>query len=342
MSHSAGAYAASGVDIDLKSKFISSLVHELKYRRRVNGPFLGAGHFTAAISFGKQLLTLSTDGVGSKLLLARKMNRWDTVGIDCVAMNVNDTICVGAEPIAIVDYVATPALEPDIAAELGRGLNTGAKRANVTVVGGEVAVLGSMMNELDLSASCLGVVERKKLVTGSRIRAGDEIVGIDSSGVHSNGFSLVRMILSERNIQLDEKFQSGKSLGDVLMTPTTIYVKPVLRCLSLGGITGMANITGGGMKNILRLKENVLFSITDLPRPHRIFTFLSENGNVPESEMFQTFNMGTGFVIVTGKGHGDEIVRCLRRNRLKAGVIGQVEKGHGVSLQEYGVHYDHY
>ncbi len=342
MSLSRGAYASSGVDIDLKSIFISSLVRELKYRRSVNGPVIATGHFTAAVTFGKHLLTLSTDGVGSKLLIARKMNKWDTVGIDCVAMNVNDTICIGAEPIALVDYVATPSLEPEMGAELGRGLNRGARAANVTVVGGEVAVLGHMMNELDLSASCLGFLERRKVITGRSIKAGDEIIGVASSGLHSNGFTLVRMILSEKNIPLDEKFQSGKSLGNVLLTPTTIYVRPVLRCISHGGITGMANITGGGMRNILRLNEKVLFSITDLPRPQRIFAFLSENGGIPDSEMFQTFNMGIGFVIVARKGHGDEAVRCLRKHRLKADIIGQVEKGHGVALQEYGIHYDRY
>ncbi len=342
MSMSRGAYAMSGVDIDLKSSFISSLVHELKYRRRVNGPAIETGHFTAAVTFGKHLLTLSTDGVGSKLLIARKMNRWDTVGIDCVAMNVNDTICIGAEPIALVDYVATPTIESDIAADLGRGLNRGAKAANVTVVGGEVAVLSSMLNELDLSASCLGVVERSKIITGRGIRAGDEIIGLASSGLHSNGFTLVRMILSEKNISLDEKFGAGKSLGNVLLTPTTIYVRPVLKCVLRGGITGMANITGGGMRNILRLSEKVHFIITDLPKPQRIFSFLSENGGIPDCEMFQTFNMGIGFVIVVGKGQGDETVRCLKRNRLGARIIGHVEKGRGVTLEEYGVHYDHY
>ncbi len=342
MRSSGGAYAASGVDIDLKGSFISSLVRQLKYRRRVNGPGIAGGHFTAGVTLGKHLLTLSTDGVGSKLLIARRMNRWDTVGVDCVAMNVNDTICIGAEPLALVDYVATPSLEPDIAAEIGRGLNRGARAANVTVIGGEVAVLGSMMNELDLSASCLGIAERRKVITGRSIKVGDEIVGVSSSGLHSNGFTLVRMILDENSISLSEKFQAGKSLGDVLLTPTVIYVRPVLRCISHGGVTGMANITGGGMRNVLRLNEKVRFCITDLPAPPRIFTFLSRNGNIPESEMFQTFNMGTGFVIVARKGHGDSIVGCLRRNRLKADVIGYVEKGRGVTLVEYGAHYDHY
>lgn len=335
-------YASSGVDIDLKGEFIRSLVRQLKFSRKSYTPAIGVGHFTSAINFGSKLLTLSTDGVGSKLLIARQMRKWDTVGIDCVAMNVNDTICIGAEPIALVDYVALPRLEQDIASDIGRGLNKGARMANASIVGGEVAVLTEMLNDIDLSASCLGMVDRRRIVTGRSIRKGDTIIGLPSSGLHSNGFTLVRKLLREKGLTLDEKITGGRRLGDVLMTPTRIYVREILRCIASGGVTGLANITGGGMRNILRLKSGVLFNIGSFPRIPAIFDLIRDAGNIGYQEMFQTFNMGVGFVVVCRQRSADRVIQSLRTDGLKPSVIGSVEEGHGVTLGEFGVHYDSY
>ncbi len=334
-------YAASGVDIDLKSQFIDRLVAELRFRRKGAEKPVGVGHFTSTIPFGKSILTLGTDGVGSKLLVAKQMNRWDTVGIDCVAMNVNDTICVGAEPIALVDYIALPYPDTRIASEIGKGLNKGASLSNAEIVGGEVAVLKDMVNDVDISASCLGVVERKKVITGNAIRKGDEIVGIASSGLHSNGYTLVRKLLSESGTWLEAKFGSG-TLGKELLRPTEIYVKPVLDVLKKHNVTGLANVTGGGFRNILRLKRNVRFLIDSLPRVPRIFQFLSELGGISDEEMFQTFNMGTGFVVVARKGEAEGICRTLGKNGKRAYVIGSVQQGDGVELEQYGVSYRKY
>lgn len=334
-------YAASGVDIDLKSQFIEGLVAQLKFRRSRRKSPAGPGHFTATVPFGGSLLTLGTDGVGSKLLLAKQLRRWDTVGIDCVAMNVNDTICVGAEPLALVDYIALPYPDTSIAADIGRGLNRGASLANAEVVGGEVAVLKDIVTDIDISASCLGVVDRKKVITGREIRAGDEIVGLPSSGLHSNGYTLVRRLLQETGTGLDERFGRG-TLGSELLRPTEIYVRPVLGILKRHRITGLANITGGGFRNLLRLKKNVRFLIDRLPPVPGIFTFLSELGAIPESEMFQTFNMGTGFVIIAARGEGDAVCREMRQAGSKAHVIGRVAQGSGVELVQFGVKYDKY
>ncbi len=334
-------YASSGVDIDLKSQFIERLVSELRYRRKGRGKPVGLGHFTSTIPFGNSILTLGTDGVGSKLLVAKQMGKWDTVGIDCVAMNVNDTICVGAEPIALVDYIALPFPDTSIASQIGRGLNRGAALANVEVVGGEVAVLKDMVSEVDISASCLGIVERKRVVTGRGIRKGNELVGIASSGLHSNGYTLVRKLLQETGTQLDEKFGS-KTLGKELLRPTEIYVRPVLDVLRRHRITGLANVTGGGFRNLLRLKKGVCFSVEELPKAPGIFSFVSELGSVTDEEMYQTFNMGVGFVIVAGKGEGDAICRTLRKHGKRAQVIGRIEEGEGVEMRQIGVTYRKY
>jgi phosphoribosylformylglycinamidine cyclo-ligase len=334
-------YASSGVDIDLKSSFINALVKELRFSRRNFRPAIGVGHFTSAIRMGSRLLTLSTDGVGSKMLIARRLNRWDTVGIDCIAMNVNDTICIGAEPLAIVDYIATPRLEMDIAAAIGKGLNRGAARANVTVVGGEVAVLTDMLNELDLSASCLGIVEKNRMITGSSIRIGDKIIGLPSSGLHSNGFTLVRRLLDAGLIDTDEKI-GGKTIGEVLMSPTRIYVREVLDALRSGGITGLANITGGGMRNIIRLNGGLHYRINTVPRIPEIFNIIAETGKVSADEMFQTFNMGIGFVIICRENSCKRLIGRLRKNRVAASEIGNVEKGTGLTLVDYDIHYSTY
>ncbi len=334
-------YASSGVDIDLKSHFIELLVSELRYRRKGRKAPVGVGHFTSTIPFGDRLLTLGTDGVGSKLLIAARLGKWGTVGIDCVAMNVNDTICVGAEPLALVDYIALPFPDTGIASEIGRGLNRGAAQANAEIVGGEVAVLRDMVNGVDISASCLGVVDRKKVVTGRGIRTGNDIVGISSSGIHSNGYTLIRKLLDETGTSLDAKFGGG-TLGKELLKPTAIYVRPVLDVLGKHRVTGLANITGGGFRNIIRLNGNVKFLINSLPRTPRIFEFISGLGNVDAGEMYQTFNMGVGFVIVTAKGEGDAVCRTLAMHRMKAWVIGHVESGKGVEVEEHGLNFDRY
>ena len=334
-------YASSGVDIDLKSSFIRTVVKELRFSRRTFRPAIGVGHFTSAIRIGSRLLTLSTDGVGSKMLIARKLNKWDTVGIDCIAMNVNDTICIGAEPIAVVDYIATPKIEMEIASAIGKGLNRGAARANVTVVGGEVAVLTDMLNEVDLSGSCLGIVEKKKMVTGNTIRAGDKIIGLASSGLHSNGFTLVRRLLENGLLDLDAKI-GNKTLAEIIMSPTRIYVREVLDALRTGGITGLANITGGGMRNIIRLNDRMHFRIHSLPRIPEIFSLIAETGKVSDREMFQTFNMGVGFIVVCREDSCEKVIKRLKKNGVSAFEIGSVEKGSGLTLVDHDIHYNAY
>ena len=199
-------YADAGVDIDKKSDSIAALVQHLKFRRKGLGePMKLEGHFTGLIDFGDMALTLCTDGVGTKLMVADELKKWDTVGIDCIAMNVNDTICVGAEPIAFVDYIAIDRPNTMITYQIGEGLEAGARMANMTIVGGEIAVLPEIVKGFDLAGTCLGMVDKKRIITGERIAPGDAVIGLPSTGVHSNGLTLARKIVESKGLRMSSE-----------------------------------------------------------------------------------------------------------------------------------------
>ncbi len=334
-------YAKAGVDIDRKSESIAALVGNLKHvRKGFGGPLKLPGHFTGLIDFGDMALTLCTDGVGTKLLIADELRKWDTVGIDCIAMNVNDTICVGAEPMAFVDYIAMDKPRKKVTAEIGKGLEAGAKQSNMTIVGGEIAILPELVRGLDLAGTCLGAVAKSEIITGKRIAPGDEIVALPSSGVHSNGMTLARKILEAEGIGLRDKIDGlHRQIGHELLEPTTIYVRQILRLLKSHDIHGMANITGGGMRNLLRLKGGVGFEVDEPIAPNPVFGVLQGLGGVTDREMYQTFNMGMGFCIVTSKNAGDAVAKAAGKG---AKVVGRVVKEPSVTLPGFGLEYSKY
>jgi phosphoribosylformylglycinamidine cyclo-ligase len=334
-------YAKAGVDIERKSKAISSLVDHLRYRRQGKGRVIDIkGQFTALIDFEGWVLTLCTDGVGTKLLIAEELDKWDTVGIDCMAMNVNDTICVGAEPMAFVDYIAIDRPDERVTSEIGIGLEKAAEMANVDIVGGEIAVLPEIVKGVDLSGSALGFLTKDRLVTGAEVEVGDAIIGLRSSGVHSNGLTLARKVLEGADVGLEQKFDRlGGRIGDELLRPTTIYVRDVMRMLEKVKPTGMVDITGGGLKNFVRLKKNVMFNIDDPFRPQPIFETVQELGGVSDEEMYRTFNMGMGFAVVLRQADVDDALRALGPD---AKVVGQVTDGSGCGITELSVHCDSY
>jgi phosphoribosylformylglycinamidine cyclo-ligase len=334
-------YAKAGVDIDAKSLAIASLVGRLKYRRRGRGRDMRVkGQFTSLIDFDDVALTLCTDGVGTKLLIAKAMGKWETVGIDCVAMNVNDTICVGAEPFAFVDYIAVPKPDPAVAEQIGIGLNVGSRLANVDLVGGEVAVLPELVKELDLSGTCLGFVDKERYIDGSHVQVGDAIIGLPSSGIHSNGLTLARKVLKRAGVSVDDHFpRLGKSVGMALLLPTTIYVRPVLKMLEKCEVTGMVDITGGGLRNFIRLKKGVAFEIDDPLPPQPVFELIQELGAIEPIEMYQTFNMGMGFAAVCRESEAGSVVKSLGGG---AKLVGHVVKGSGVVCEPLGIGYDAY
>ncbi len=333
-------YANAGVDIEKKSSSIAALVRQLGYKRKGMGkPIDLPGHFTGLIDFGDYALTLATDGVGTKLLVAEALNKWDTVGIDCIAMNVNDTICVGAEPLAFVDYIAIDKPNDEVTSEIGKGLEAGAEMSNMTIVGGEIAVLPEIVNGLDLAGTCLGMVDKKRIISGEAIRPGDALVGLPSSGVHSNGYTLARRVFEKNGFEYGEKIAGlRRSIGLELLEPTTIYVPQVMKLIQKFEVRGMANITGGGLRNLIRLKKGVGFEIDDPMDPQPIFKVMQRLGGITDQEMYQIFNMGMGFSLVVKDSDARDVVRASPGAR----IVGHAVKSEKIEVPDLGLTYTKY
>jgi len=333
-------YEKSGVSIDQKSSAIKALVDKLEYKRDGIGQNVRLpGLFASLIDFGDKYITLATDGVGTKLMIAEALNKWDTVGIDCIAMNVNDTICVNAEPTSFVDYIAIDKPNEKITEEIGIGLQKGAELSNMEIVGGEIAVLPEIVNGVDLSGTCLGYVEKDRIITGEKCQEGDLIIALRSSGIHSNGLTLARKIVEANNIGWNDKVSGlSKTIGEELLTPTEIYVKQVLEITRNYEVHGLVDITGGGLRNILRMRKGLQYVISDPVKPAPIFTKLQELGEVEDKEIYQTLNMSMGFTIIAPAYDAEQIAKKYQN----AEIVGRVQKGDGVLLEPGNILYDHY
>ena len=333
-------YAKSGVDIDRKSNAIKALVDEIGYKRTGIGQNVRIpGLFASLIDFGDRYITLATDGVGSKLMIAEALDKWDTVGIDCIAMNVNDTICVNAEPTSFVDYIAIDKPNEDVTRDIGIGLQKGAELSNMEIVGGEIAVLPEIINGVDLSGTCMGYVEKDRIITGDACREGDLIVSLRSSGIHSNGLTLARKVVESNGLSYKDKVSGlSKSIGEELLTPTEIYVRQVLEITSNHEVHGLVDITGGGLRNILRMRKGLKYVISDPVKPAPIFKKIQELGQIEDKEIYQTLNMSMGFTIIAPADDAEEIASKYSN----ADVVGRVEKGEGVLLEPGNILYDHY
>jgi phosphoribosylformylglycinamidine cyclo-ligase len=337
-------YKKSGVDIDAKSRALSAIVKTLLFQRNgLGAPVDIGGHFTGLIDFGENYLSLCTDSAGTKVLVAEALDKWDTVGIDCIAMNANDMICVGAEPLAFVDYIAVDKPNPERMKAVGRGLSRGAELANLSIIGGETAVVPELVHGLDIAGTCLGFVKKGKQITGSAIRAGDVVIGVESSGIHSNGLTLARRVFRDAKINLLDNLPGfDHSVGEELLTPTLMYVRPVLELLKRTEIHGLANITGGGLRNLLRLKPGVQVRIEKPMAPQAIFPAMQKLGKISNKEMYQIFNMGMGFCLVAPKASVEPVIEMLARNGLRAQVVGRVTRGTGVVQAKHKLSYDRY
>jgi phosphoribosylformylglycinamidine cyclo-ligase len=328
---STDAYAQSGVDQHAADRAVAALVGVLKTidTGRSSRSVLASGHYAAVLEVAPNLgIAVGTDGVGSKLILAEQTGRYDTVGIDCVAMNVNDVVCVGAEPIALLDYLAVEQANPEVMEQLGRGLKNGAEQAGVEIPGGEVAILPELIkghpspNGFDLTATCFGTVALDALITGATIEPGDALIGLPSSGLHSNSYSLARR--ATQDLPLDGPFGDG-TLADALLEPTVIYVRAALELIrSAVDVRGLAHITGGGLLNLLRLNEGVGFAIeAPLPVPP-IIDLVRERGNVSDAEAWEVFNMGCGFVAVVPEADAGTATELLAAHHPGTRRIGTV------------------
>ncbi len=335
-------YASAGVDTAAQKAAIKALAGSIRFSRKgIGAPLLGMTQFAGLVEFGDRALAICTDGVGTKMLVAKALKKWDTVGIDCIAMNVNDCICVGAEPIAFVDYIATDKPDATITKAIGEGLSDGAKQANVTLAGGETAVLPEIVTGWDLAGSCVGFVSKDQILDGSRTKPGDVIIGLASTGLHSNGYTLARKILEKQRLRLTDKGPSsslgGRTFGAVLLEPTRIYVRSVLGLHNTLPVHGLANITGGGLKNIPRINSKFRYTIRQpMPVPP-ILALLQEWGNVADEEMYKTFNMGMGFAVIVAKEDENEARRLLRAEHPQ--VVGIVEKGKDAVHEPLGLTY---
>jgi phosphoribosylformylglycinamidine cyclo-ligase len=317
------AYAKAGVDQGAADSAVAGLVRALGAINlgRPSAQVPLPGHYASVIEIDERTgIALSTDGVGTKLILAEQLGRYDTVGIDCVAMNVNDVICVGAEPLAMLDYIAIEKADPEVCEEIGVGLARGAEQAGIEIPGGELAQLGQLVRGVDVSGACFGTVALDAIVDGSAVAPGDVVIGLPSTGLHSNGYTLARWALGE--IPLDDT-RLGRPLGDVLLEPTEIYVKPIVELLrSEVDVRGLAHITSGGTKNLLRLAAEVGYEIDDpLPVP-AVFDLIQEQGGVSAEEMSEVFNMGCGFCVVVPAEAEEAALGILRIHYPAAKRIG--------------------
>jgi phosphoribosylformylglycinamidine cyclo-ligase len=325
------AYAGAGVSQAAADAGVDALLESLRRidPGRESLQAVPPGHYASVMRLDdRRGLAMSTDGVGTKLVLAERMGRWDTVGVDCVAMNVNDVICVGAEPLAMLDYIAVPKADPEVLREVGKGLRRGAELAGIEIPGGELAQLSQIVNGLDLVGTSVGLVDLDAIVTGGRVEPGDAVIGLPSSGLHSNGYTLARSALER--IPLDDE-RLGPPLGDVLLEPTEIYVRAVLDLLrSDADVRGLAHLTSGGLDNLLRLDADVGYEIDDpLPVPP-VFDLIAKEGGVADDEMYEVFNMGCGFACVVAAGDEESALEVLRSHYPKARRIGRAAGGGGV------------
>jgi phosphoribosylformylglycinamidine cyclo-ligase len=341
MTRKAGlTYAESGVDMRKEDiameRIIPIFERTFRYRRGVGECIAGtrARHFAGLVRLNKrQALAIKTDGVGTKIFVAELLQKYDTIGIDCVAMNVNDIICTGAEPISFEDYIAIQDPDPDTIEQIAIGLEKGAEIAKVNIVGGETAVVPEMirgMREgkgLDLVGMCVGIVDPEKIIDGNRVKDGDVLLGISSSGLHSNGYTLARKILLKNmRFDLDRYFDElGRTLGDELIEPTYIYVPEVLKMLRNLDIKLMAHITSRGFLN-LRVGKGYGYVIEDLPSPPEIFKLIQRHGNVTDEEMYSRFNMGIGMCLVLPKKDVDSAIQLVEKHKKCAFILGYARK----------------
>lgn len=330
-------YRSAGVDMNAADDLIAA-IKPIAEKTKRPGCLGGLGGFGALFEiptdkYRHPILVSGTDGVGTKLKLAIGLNKHDTVGIDLVAMCANDILVHGAEPMFFLDYFATGKLDVNTAEQVIKGIGLGCEMAGAALVGGETAEMPGMYpdGEYDLAGFCVGAVEKNALIDGSKVTIGDVIVGLSSSGPHSNGYSLIRKIIDVHNIDLQESFEN-LSLGEVLLTPTHIYVKPILQLMASIPINAIAHITGGGLPgNVDRVlpKDSRAVIDTNSWQTPTIFSWLQEMGHIPAEEMFRTFNCGIGMVIIVHPEHAQTTLEMLSSSNLTAQIIGTIESHKG-------------
>ena len=327
-------YREAGVDIDAGDELVERIKPMAKRTMRPE-VLTGIGGFGALVEVSKKyknpVMVSGTDGVGTKLKLAFRLKKHDTIGIDLVAMSVNDILVAGAEPIFFLDYFACGKLDVGVAADVVKGIAEGCEQAGASLIGGETAEMPGMYdpNEYDLAGFAVGLVEKSKIIDGKKIVPGDAVIGLASSGPHSNGYSLIRKVVATSGSDYYESFDDKRTLGEALIEPTRIYVKPVLEVIGKIAVKGVAHITGGGLtENIPRvLPENTCARLESTRWPRLpIFDWLQKHGHIEQAEMHRTFNCGIGMVLVVAKADAAETLAILQSGGVDAYEIGAIAK----------------
>lgn len=313
-----------GKDIDKTRQF-------LKYGKVISE----FGHYAGLVEIEGKVIALHTDGVGSKILVSQLMQKYDTIGIDCVAMNVNDIVCLGSKPIGYLSYIALQKTNDMLLQEITKGLVKGAQLSETAIVGGETAILPDIITgnkedyNFDLAGMIMGVIDdKKKIIYGDKIKSEDIIIGINSSGLHSNGYSLARKILLEKYNVGDKPEYLNSKLGSELLKPTVIYSKTILKLLKefdTSAIHGLSHITGGAFTKLKRLNSNVDYVLDNLPPIMGIFKQIMVDGNMDIKEMYKTFNMGIGFCIIATKEKAEDIIKFTIKDGLECQIIGKIK-----------------
>ncbi len=330
-------YKKAGVDISKIKKSqtaIGKLIESTHNLQKMVKITHGFGHYAGIVEIpGGKLLATHTDGVGTKVVIANLMKKYNTIGIDCVAMNVNDIICIGATPISFVDYIAANKNDQVIFKKIVEGLVIGAKKSNMPIVGGETAIMPDVLVgkgfSFDLAGMVVGMVSKKDIVLGNKIKKGDVIIGAKSSGIHSNGYSLARKALLKK-YTVKDKIKGIGVLGNSLLTPTEIYVKPVLEIIQKCKVNGLAHITGGSFTKLLRLKK-IGYEIDSLPKIPPIMSLIQEQG-IKSKEMYKTFNMGIGFCVITPRDQVEQIKSIFKKHKISSQEIGHITPKKGVKV----------
>ncbi len=340
-------YAASGVDLAGRARALPELLRAARYTapashgRVVEAP----GHYAGIVRLDGATIAITTDTVGTKVLLAEALGRWEEVGEDVVAINVNDLASVGARPTAIVDTILCGVADPAVFRGIGRGMRRGLAKARCALVGGETALVAEIVRGLDLGATAVGFFPpRRAPILGQSIRAGDRIVGLPSSGLHANGLTLARRLLAASSVRLDRPRPGGRRpLGRELLAPTRTYSAAIDAVADLPGVVGLAHVSGGGVRNLTRLSRAVRFVLDAWPEPRGLFPWLQGLGGLSVREMFGTFNMGIGFLVVVRPKAEARVREALARAGAPDAIaVGHVERGRGVELPAHGLTFRDY
>src|SRR6266446_9095029 len=336
-------YKTAGVDADATQSGLQKIVERIKETWPAPGGVgavkLDIGYFANVIDIGGVGLAICTDGVGSKSIIAQMMRCYDTIGIDCVAMNVNDVLCVGARPISMVDYIGVEESDAEMLGAIAIGLSAGAKQAGISISGGEISLLKDVISGFDLVGTAVGLVPLDRIITGRDLMPGDVIIGLESSGIHSNGLTLARYVFFKQGkLSVDHVFpELGISLGEELLRPTLIYVPEILEIIqNVPTVKALINITGDGLLNLPRVDSRVGFLIDNLPPAPPIFRMIQQCGDVGNAEMFEVYNMGIGFCVLVAAAEADTTRVILQRHGRRARVIGRV-----IEDDSKGVHLPH-